>query len=221
MHALIQSTVSVLSFINPIVLGLRVVSKMNISLPIRYAYQPANEEQTKFVVTLNADKYIPSSKAKVSDRKRVDLNGAAQPEKLVKRTVDGVIQKEKERTSSPLRVDITAQKVNKLIIKNDTEDEEELRREVERSTSRKRSRLSPIKFDLADEKRSKLRDDHNTDDDNIGGGEDGQRVMTRRSDVSKKYDNLPPRKFISLHFSKGTQIIFRLFFFSSELNQPY
>lgn len=138
---------------------------------------------------------MPSSKAKVSDRKRVEINGAAQsqPEKIAKRSVDGVIQKEKERTSSPLRVDITAQKVNKLIIKNDTEDEEELRREVERSTSRKRSRLSPIKFDLTDEKRSKLRDDHTTDDD-IGGAEDGQRVMTRRSDVSKKYDNLPPRK---------------------------
>lgn len=144
---------------------------------------------------------MSSSKAKVTDRKRVELNGAAQsqPEKLVKRSVDGVIQKEKERTSSPMRVDITAQKVNKLIIKNDTEDEEELRREVERSTSRKRSRLSPIKFDLADEKRSKLRDGLNTEDDNIGGGEDGQIVMTRRSDVSKKYDNLPPRKFISFY----------------------
>lgn len=148
------------------------------------------------MVTLNTDKYILSSKSKSKDKKRVEINGAAksQPEKLVKRPIDNVINKEKERTSSPLRVDITAQKVNKLIIKNDTEDEEELRREVERSTSRKRSRLSPIKFDLTDEKRSKLRDDHITDDDNIGGGgEDGQRVTIKRLDVSKKYDNLPPR----------------------------
>lgn len=147
------------------------------------------------MVTLNTDKYILSSKSKSIDKKRVEINGAAksQQEKLVKRPIDAVIHKEKERTSSPLRVDLTAQKVNKLIIKNDTEDEEELRREVERSTSRKRSRLSPIKFDLTDEKRSKLRDDHNIDDDTIGGGEDSQRVTIKRSDVSKKYDNLPPR----------------------------
>lgn len=150
------------------------------------------------MVTLNADRdqYIPSSKPRIKsiDRKRSDLNGAAQvqPEKLVKRSIDAVLHKEKERTSSPFRIDIATQKVNKLIIKNDTEDEEELRREVERSTSRKRNRLSPIKFDLNDEKRSKTRDDH-TDDDNIGGGEENQRVTIKRSDVSKKYDNLPPR----------------------------
>lgn len=137
---------------------------------------------------------MASSKPKSIDKKRIEINGAAQsqPEKLVKRPVDAVIHKEKERTSSPLRADITVQKVNKLIIKNDTEDEEELRREVERSTSRKRSRLSPIKFDLIDEKRSKVRHDENTDDDNIGIDEI-QRVTIKRSDVSKKYDNLPPR----------------------------
>lgn len=135
-----------------------------------------------------------SGTTKTSDRKRTEINGAAQsqPDKLAKRSYGMISQKEKERTSSP-RVDITAQKVNKLIIKNDTEDEEELRKEVERSTSRKRSRLSPIKFDLVDEKRSKLQHaDQNTDDDH---GEDGQRVMIKRSDVSKKYDNVPPRKF--------------------------
>lgn len=159
------------------------------------------------MVTLNADKYVPSSKAKATDRKRVENNGASQSQ----RSVDEVIQKEKERAPSP-RVDLTAQKVNKLIIKNDTEDEEELYREVERSTNRKRSRLSPIKFDLIDEKRSKLRDDH-TDDDNIG--EDGQRVKTRRSDVSKKYDNLPPRKC----YCKNIQMFYVLtIFFSSVLN---
>ncbi|KAG4070210.1 hypothetical protein HA402_003900 [Bradysia odoriphaga] len=160
----------------------------------QYTYKPTTDDQTKFVVTLNADKYIPTSKAKI-DRKRTEVNGAAaqsQSEKLVKRSVDGVIQKEKERTSSPMRVDIAAQKVNKLIIKNDTEDEEELRREVERSTSRKRSRLSPIRFDLNDEKRSKMRDEQNTDDDNIGTGDDGQKLTIKRSEVSKKYDNLPP-----------------------------
>lgn len=165
-----------------------------VSSCFRYTYKPTTDNQTKFVVTLNADKYIPASKAKIIDRKRAEINGAAaqsQSEKLVKRSVDGVKEKERTSSSSPMRVDMTAQKVNKLIIKNDTEDEEELRREVERSTSRKRSRLSPIRFDLNDEKRSKVRDDH-TDDDNIG--EDGQKLTIRRSDVSKKYDNLPPRK---------------------------
>lgn len=169
----------------------------------RYTYKPTTDDQTKFVVTLNADKYIPTSKVKIIDRKRSEINGAAaavaaqsQSEKLVKRPADGVTQKEKERTSSPMRVDIAAQKVNKLIIQNDTEDEEELRREVERSTSRKRSRLSPIRFDLNDEKRSKVRDDHHTDDDNIGSGEDGQKLTIKRSEASKKYDNLPPRKLI-------------------------
>lgn len=166
---------------------------------------------------------MPSSKAKMSDRKRENGAAQSQSEKISKRSVDGVIEKEKERTSSPLRVDAAAQKVNKLIIKNDTEDEEELRREVERSTSRKRSRLSPIKFDLIDEKRSKLRDDNTTDDDTAGIGEDGQRVMTRRSDVSKKYDNLPPRKFNRFLFAMTIELMlsFSKFFFpSSELNQP-
>ncbi|KAJ6631718.1 Zinc finger CCCH domain-containing protein 14, partial [Pseudolycoriella hygida] len=159
----------------------------------RYAYQPATDEQTKFVVTLNADKYVPSSKAKGTDRKRVEINGAiqSQSDKSVKRPVDGIIQKEKERTSSPLRMETTVQKVNKLIIKNDTEDEEELRKEVERSANRKRSHLSPIRFDLSDEKRSKLRDGQPDDEQNFV-SDDGQKVMIRRSDVSKKYDNLPP-----------------------------
>lgn len=190
-----------------------------VDVTVGLAYPPATDEQTKFVVTLNADNKYVSKVLSKGDRKRgaTESNGAPQPDKLVKRSVDGVMQQvEKDRTASPLRVDMTAQKVNKLIIQNDTEDEEELRREVERSTSRKRSRLSPIKFDLvADEKRSKILEEHTTDDDVVG--DDGQRVMTRRSNVSNKYDNLPPRKLIFVKPSR----LFIFHFFSFLFHQFY
>lgn len=80
---------------------------------------------------------------------------------------DAIVKSEK--TSSPLSIEMTTQKVNRLVIQNDTEDEEELRKEVERSTlaavkpipnsnidsnsqlkrrSQKRRHVSPIKFDI-------------------------------------------------------------------------
>ena len=168
--------------------------------------------------------------------------------------------------NSPLTVEKAQQKVNKLIIKNDTEDEEELRKEVERSTpqsqsrQRKRSNVSPIKFDIKVEadsstslvpvakrssssssltklqhhesddatkpkrvkntsdirekisdnpsKRSRSRDrsHDNYDDDNEAENFEhdksssykdrasDHRVNIKRSDVSRKYENLPPRK---------------------------
>lgn len=61
------------------------------------------------------------------------------------------VLKTKPASASPLRTEI-GQKVNKLIIRNDTDDEEELRKDVENSmktTRRKRRNLSPIQFDLA------------------------------------------------------------------------
>lgn len=100
-------------------------------------------------------------------------------ETIVPITVDivneGAVVKS-EKTSSPLTIELTTQKVNRLIIQNDTEDEEELRKEVERSTSvavkptpnssnnsnsqskrrsQKRRHVSPIKFDIKIEEEPK------------------------------------------------------------------
>lgn len=115
---------------------------------------------------------------------------------------------EKASSSSPLRTDITTQKVNKLIIKNDTEDEEELRREVERSTTpskrTKRSNVSPIKFDITDDespsnrplsathKRRKSTDEFDGRDEKLG---------LKRTPSTRKYDDLPPCKCAYLAYT--------------------
>lgn len=115
---------------------------------------------------------------------------------------------EKASSSSPLRTEIISQKVNKLIIKNDTEDEEELRREVERSSTpsrrHKRSNVSPIKFDIAedddvDNKKSPKRlmssvsNKRRKSDDNHLENRD-ERLSIKRSNSIRKYDDLPPCK---------------------------
>lgn len=125
----------------------------------------------------------------------------------------------KEKTASPLTIEVTSQKVNKLIIKNDTEDEEELRKEVERSTTTaasspsssrrtKRNHVSPIKFDIKAEehgKRAKSNDydddknNHNRNSSKERSGDESHRVTTKRTESSRKYENLPPCKlFFSL-----------------------
>lgn len=178
---------------------------------------------------------MPKLKSKhFADKKRTNLNGVEQQSNA------SIVEKQ----SSPLTVEISTKKVNKLIVKNDTEDEEELRREVERSTTpsrrQKRSNVSPIVFDIVDKegppiarkrsskndvddnsstspptKRSKLllnrsgnsgggRDEkrsksHDRPDDQEhrfkekSGGEN-HRVNTKRTEVSRKYENLPPCK---------------------------
>lgn len=123
-----------------------------------------------------------------------------------------------ERISSPLRIDI-GQKVNKLIIKNDTEDEEELRKEVENSKRSSGRNRSPISFDDKEttrkrsqsrdrkdspaEKKSKKYSDSNDvsedrrkepNNDKKDSQSESQKVKISRSTSDKKYDNLPPRK---------------------------
>lgn len=152
-------------------------------------------------------------------------------ETIVPITVDVVNEEaavKSEKISSPLTVEVTTQKVNRLIIQNDTEDEEELRKEVERSTtvagksatnnnnsntqskrrSQKRRHVSPIKFDIKPDdepKRPKssggspkediteFRSSKNNDRDEF------RLTSTKRAESSRKYDNIPPCKFI-FHF---------------------
>lgn len=149
-------------------------------------------------------------------------------ETIVPITVDvateGAIVKS-EATSSPLTVELTTQKVNRLIIQNDTEDEEELRKEVERSTSvsvkpipnssndsssqskrrsQKRRHVSPIKFDIKNEEEPKRpKSGGSPTDDGYSGDYRGSKngdtdefrlASTKRTEGSRKYDNIPPRK---------------------------
>lgn len=114
------------------------------------------------------------------------------------------------KISSPLRTDVT-HKVNKLIIQNDTEDEEEFRKEVANSIEvnrRKRRHVSPIKFDETPPKQEarksrerisdvsdKSKDDQPDENSNLNQkSADHQKIKTSVTSVSK-YDNLPPRKY--------------------------
>lgn len=155
-------------------------------------------------------KYVPKSARKYHEKKRsLNLNG-------LEGNADLPAMPVKEKTSSPLTVEVTTQKVNKLIIKNDTEDEEELRKEVERSTTtaipsssrNKRIHVSPIKFDIKNDDHGKRAKSSDFDENNFKNhtssnnrnsskdrsGDESQRVTTKRTEVSRKYENLPPRK---------------------------
>lgn len=123
----------------------------------------------------------------------------------------------KGKTASPLRTEV-GQKVNKLIIQNDTEDEEELRKEVENSSqpkSRKRRNVSPIKFDVIlppkpEEPKGRVRKSPSDNGKDGKDGKDGKsdedsnakrhsstenlKIKTSKTS-NRKYDNLPPCKF--------------------------
>lgn len=115
---------------------------------------------TQFVVTLDARKFQKRKKRFKSDvpsdtPDTAELERSSPPKKG---RIERVLRS-KAVASSPLRTDI-GQKVNKLIIRNDTEDEEELRKDVEmsiRMTTRKRRNVSPIRFDLASSELKKER----------------------------------------------------------------
>lgn len=114
------------------------------------------------------------------------------------------------KTASPLRTDVN-HKVNKLIIQNDTEDEEEFRKEVANSIEvnrRKRRHVSPIKFDATPPKQEirksrdrisdisdKLKDEQSDENSNLElkSLADNPKIKTLNSSGSK-YDNLPPCK---------------------------
>lgn len=183
---------------------------------------PKLSTQTNNICFLDADKFAP----RLLHRRQHHIR--QQPlsidETIVPITVDvvneGAIVKS-EKTPSPLAIEVTTQKVNRLIIQNDTEDEEELRKEVERSTSasvklipnsssqskrrsQKRRHVSPIKFDIKideEPKRQKSSGSPTKDDEYSGdyrgsknGDDEFRLASTKRTEASRKYDNIPPRK---------------------------
>lgn len=178
----------------------------------------------KFFV--DADKFAP----RLHHRRQHHIRQQALSidETIVPITVDVVNEAaivKSEKTSSPLAVELTTQKVNRLIIQNDTEDEEELRKEVERSTSasvkpipnssnnstsqskrrsQKRRHVSPIKFDIKPEEEPKRpKSSGSPKEDGYSGDYRGSKncdsdefrlSSTKRTEASRKYDNIPPRK---------------------------
>lgn len=169
----------------------------NIFLSFRCSSNTKN--RTQFVVTLDSQDY---RNKKRHQRIENNLDNFAE-------------QAKRPRKQSPLNVEIS-QKVNKLIIQNDTEDEEELRKEVENSTSSsKRSKRTLIKFDIDDgpqRKRSRSGDRRNPNEtskilDSDKDSEDDRKPNARERDENmvnnelhkiktsrsggNKYDNLP------------------------------
>lgn len=124
----------------------------------------------------------------------------------------------KPKTASPLRTDV-GQKVNKLIIKNDTEDEEELRKDVEKSTqSRKRRRaVSPINLEVAAaaakeevrksaepktdsvEKSKDKHENNNSSAEQLKSSPAEHHKIKTSTSSNKKYEHLPSRKYFNFN----------------------
>lgn len=108
----------------------------------------------------------------------------------------------RQRTQSPSQAK-TDRKVNQLIIKNDTDDEEELRREVENSSLLLKRKRSPIKFDVNKDNPLKKRSmsqerqsiEKNNDRSSNEYDKEDKKIRTSK-DGSSKYDNLPSCKYL-------------------------
>lgn len=109
----------------------------------------------------------------------------------------GNSRSKRQRTQSPSLAK-TERKVNKLIIKNDTDDEEELRREVENSAALSKRKREPIKFDTEKENAAKMRSlsrerrsaEHIADRSSSERDKEEKRIRTSK-DGASKYANLP------------------------------
>lgn len=152
-------------------------------------------------------------------RFNIDLiNDVDEPESLTPPKKPRFERVLKPKTASPLRTDV-GQKVNKLIIKNDTEDEEELRKDVEKSTqSRKRRHVSPVNFEVAaaaaaaatkvegrksaepkTDSVEKSKDKHENNNSSVeqlkSSPVEHQKIKTSTLS-NKKYEHLPSRKYL-------------------------
>lgn len=175
--------------------GLSFHGLLNFSNLIKiYFYQSSSntEKRTQFVVTLDSRR----------DYRSYDVMSSSSSIEMVE---EKPIRK---RALSPISTDKT---VNKLIIKNDTEDEEELRKETESSmpSSTKTARKSS-EIDVMELKRKRLKRDNSHSKENSSGpvlkgnnsaeSDDGiecaadmQKIRTSKIS-GNKYENLPSRK---------------------------
>lgn len=176
------------------------------------------KNRTQFVVTLDSKEYRGKKRQLMIQNNQIQ---DTLPEKPKRTKLDK--NRDGDRIQSPVSMEIN-QKVNKLIIKNDTEDEEELRKEVENSTSlSSRRKRTPIKFEVdsgQQKKRSRSRE-RKSRGDNVSAGKypdkdsdndemdrrrrdsrsrdrqsaDAHKIKTSKNNNNKKYDNLPPREY--------------------------
>lgn len=133
--------------------------------------------------------YQPTEK-KCLEKEKITLKNKVKTESVIKPEIVSPKQKENLIPKMKTRNKKNVNELNQLLEKNLAETEKTpspVKVTVSSSSERKRSKVSPIKFDLSQKS--------TTDDDDMEDKEPMTVTINKKVEPIKKYDNIPPCKY--------------------------